>query len=174
MRGLIHGPLLSHEYEYRVEQFINPNRQWDFSSLSMVLPNNLTQHIIAQPLPIPQIPHLNDIQAWQSSSGLCSVKSAFIFLCKTRRRAEYYIRNHGVRFGSLSCPLRFSCLFGNVHIKGFLQTLLFLIACINPISNVHVVWKLKPRCMYSEIAHMQKKHLVFFSSKHAYPGVFLS
>lgn len=88
VRGLIYGPLLSHEYVYRVERFINPNQQWDFSSLSMVLPDNITQNIVAQPLPISQAPHLNDIRAWQSSSGLCSVKSAYYFLMQNREESR--------------------------------------------------------------------------------------
>lgn len=155
MRGLIYGPLLSHEYVYRVERFINPNQQWDFSSLSMVLPDNITQHIVAQPLPISQAPHLNDIRAWQSSSGLCSVKPAYYFLMQNREESRVLQRESWGWIWKLKLPLRFSCSFGNVHIKGFLLTLFNLIARINTISTVHVVWKLKPRCMYSEIAHTQ-------------------
>ena len=47
IRGLIHGPLLPYEYGYRVADMITNNHQWDFTSLSMVLPSHITQFIYA-------------------------------------------------------------------------------------------------------------------------------
>ena len=40
--GLIHGPLLPQEYEFKVARMINDNHQWDFTPLSMVLPPTIT------------------------------------------------------------------------------------------------------------------------------------
>ena len=47
IRGLIHGPLLPHEYEITVTRLISDNHHWDFTPLSMVLPLTITQFIYA-------------------------------------------------------------------------------------------------------------------------------
>ena len=59
---------------------INDNHQWDFTPLSMVLPPTITQHIYAQPLPIPcsqSSPSLDDCCVWNHHAGMCSVKYAY-------------------------------------------------------------------------------------------------
>lgn len=63
IRGLIQGPFLPHEYDFKVARMINDNHQWDFTPLSMVLPSTITQFIYAQSLPIlgsPSTLSLND------------------------------------------------------------------------------------------------------------------
>ena len=52
IRGLVHGPFLAHEYDFKVARFVVDNQRWDFTPLSMVLPNTVIQHILAQPLPL--------------------------------------------------------------------------------------------------------------------------
>ena len=37
IRGLVHGPLLAHEYDFKVPRFVVDNQSWDFTPLSMVL-----------------------------------------------------------------------------------------------------------------------------------------
>ena len=79
--GLIHGPLLPHGYGYRVADMITTNHQWDFTSLSMVLPSHITQFIYAQPLPIPDTPfNLPDDCVWNQHTRYYSVKSAYHYL----------------------------------------------------------------------------------------------
>ena len=41
IRGLVHGPLLAHEYEFKVARFVVDNQRWDFTPLSMVLPDTV-------------------------------------------------------------------------------------------------------------------------------------
>ena len=48
--GLVHGPLLAHEYDFKVARFVVDNQRWDFTPLSMVLLDMVIQHILAQPL----------------------------------------------------------------------------------------------------------------------------
>ena len=39
IRGLVHGPLLAHEYDFKVPRIVVDNQRWDFTPLSMVLPD---------------------------------------------------------------------------------------------------------------------------------------
>ena len=76
--GLIHGPLLPHEYEFKVARMITNTHQWDFTPLSMILPSTITQFIYAQPLPIPSSPAtLIDDLVWDHHASICSIKSVY-------------------------------------------------------------------------------------------------
>ena len=90
IRGLVHGPLLAHEYDFTVPRFVVDNQRWDFTPLSMVLPDMVIQHILAQPLPL-NVTHIrSNIQTWNNHSGICSVKSAYLFLLD--KRSQYQNR----------------------------------------------------------------------------------
>ena len=47
IHGLIHGPLLPYEYEFKVARMITNTHQWDFIPFSMILPLTITQFIYA-------------------------------------------------------------------------------------------------------------------------------
>ena len=91
IRGLVHGPLLAHEYDFKVPRFVVANQRWDFTPLNMALPDMVIQHILAQPLPL-NVTHIpSDIQT-------CSVKSAYHFLLD--KRSQYQNRvGHSYLFG---------------------------------------------------------------------------
>ena len=60
---------------------ITDNHQWDFTSLSMVLPSTITQFIYAQPLPLLGTPStLTDDRIWDHHASSCSVKFAYHYL----------------------------------------------------------------------------------------------
>ena len=79
--GLIHGPLLPHEYEIKVARLITTTHQWDLTPFSMVLPSTITQFIYAQPLPIHGSPNtLMDDRVWDHHASVCSVRSTYHYL----------------------------------------------------------------------------------------------
>ena len=67
---------------------ITTNHQWDFTSLSMVLPSHITQFIYAQPLPILDTPfNLPDDRVWNQHTRYCSVKFACHYLMSKSSKA---------------------------------------------------------------------------------------
>ena len=89
IRGLIHGPFLPHEYGYRVTDMITNNHQWDFTSLSIVLPSYITQFIYAQPLPLPDTPLLLLMTVFRTiTRAIAQLNPHTITLCLSPMRQQ--------------------------------------------------------------------------------------